>query len=119
MDGTGITYLSRYKSSTAKSFAGRTRELSNKNVTPGPGTYSAFSEFGVADSKYAARFRESQEKLKKNSCERLIRKSKSNGFMIMKKKKSFNKDYTSYDKDNIDRSYLKYFENEEEVKYYF
>jgi hypothetical protein len=117
MDGTGITYLSRYKSSTAKSFAGRTRELSNKNVTPGPGAYQAFSEFGVADSKYAARFRESQEKIKKNSCERLNRRSKSNGFMIMKNKKSFNK--TSFDMDNRDRSYLRYFENEEEVKYYF
>jgi len=94
---------------------GRIRELSNKNVTPGPGSYSSFSEFGYIDSKYAQRYRESQEKTKKNSCERFHRKSMSNGF-IKHKKESFNKDYASFDKDNIDRDLTKYFNNDEDVK---
>lgn len=104
-------YLSRYKSSTAKSFAGRIKELSNKNVTPGPGAYSAFSEFGHVDSKYAKRFRESQEKLSKHSCERSHRKSSSNGF-IRFRKESFNKDYL--DRDN-EKDLTKYFEDNGEV----
>lgn len=108
-------YISRYKSSTAKSFAGRLKELSNKNVTPGPGTYSSFSEFGIPDSKYAKKYRESQEKQMKDSCDRFHRKSLSNGF-IRTKRESFNKNYQSFDKDNIDRDYLKYFQNEEEVR---
>ena len=31
IDGSGITHVSRFKSSTAKSFSGRYQELSNKN----------------------------------------------------------------------------------------
>jgi hypothetical protein len=117
IDGTGIMYLSRYKSSTSKSMAGRARELSNKNVTPGPGAYSAFSEFGIADSKYAKRYRESQEK--RYSCERSHRHSMSNGF-IKTKKESFNRNYGSFDKENNDREdFSKYFEDNGEVKNIF
>jgi hypothetical protein len=98
--------------------AGRARELSNKNVTPGPGAYSAFSEFGNYDTKYAKRYRESQEKLNRNSCDRSHRRSMSNGF-IKHKKESFNKDYATFDKENIDRDFTKYFEENGEVKYIF
>ena len=116
IDGTGIMYLSRYKSSTSKSMAGRARELSNKNVTPGPGAYSAFSEFGIADSKYAKRYRESQEKTNRYSCERSHRHSMSNGF-IKTKKESFNRNYGSFDKENNDKEdFSKYFEENGEVK---
>ena len=97
--------------------AGRARELSNKNVTPGPGAYSAFSEFGICDSKYAKRYRESQEKFNnRNSCERAHshKRSMSNGF-IKHKKESFNKDYAQYDKENIDKDFSKYFEDNGEV----
>lgn len=31
IDGSGVTFVSRFKSSTAKSLGGRLRELSNKN----------------------------------------------------------------------------------------
>ena len=98
-------YLSRYKSSTAKSLAGRLKELSNKNVTPGPGAYSTFSEFGFVDTKYAKRYRESQEKSIKNSREKTHRKSASNGF-IKFKKESFNRDYL--DKESNDKNLTKY-----------
>jgi hypothetical protein len=132
-------YISRYKSSTAKSIAGRVREISNKIETPGPGSYSTFSEFGYTESKYAKRYRESQEKNKMNSPqktdrserkeirEKLNTKSISSGFI---KYNSPTKDYTKYlnekekenknknkenDIYNNDKNLNKYFDNIEEV----
>jgi hypothetical protein len=122
MDGSGLIYTSRYKSSTAKSIAGRTRELSNKSITPGPGSYSSFSEFGYVEKRYTKKYKEMKEKSIANSptpssIERLqlLKKSISNGFLRFKKDK-FNRDFESYSNENIDKILKKYsIYNEEEV----
>jgi hypothetical protein len=119
MDGSGLIYSSRYKSSTAKSIAGRTRELSNKNITPGPGSYSSFSEFGNFETKYSKKYRETKEKIISNSPVpdklHLHKISISNGF-LRSKKDTFNKDYELINNENIDKILKKYsLNNKEEV----
>ena len=45
--------MSKYKSSTAKTMVGKPRDYSLKHQNPGPGSYMAFSEFGIYESKNA------------------------------------------------------------------
>ncbi len=61
--GTGFNYVSKYKSSTAKSISGRNKDNSMKHpskiafidIDPGPGSYRIFSEFGIYESQLASR----------------------------------------------------------------
>jgi hypothetical protein len=53
IDGSGTLYNSKFKSATAKSMTGRSKDSHFGMNTPGPGSYRAFSEFGVYESKFA------------------------------------------------------------------
>ena len=54
INGTGMIYNSIYKSSNSKTIAKKYRGLFDRdNGTPGPGSYTMFSEFGIYRSKNA------------------------------------------------------------------
>jgi hypothetical protein len=50
IDGKGFIFSSKYKSSNANSLVGKGKDLTTKFTnykTPGPGSYTIFSEFGI------------------------------------------------------------------------
>jgi len=53
INGKGFNYVSKYKSSTAKSLYGKPKDVDSKYHYPGPGSYRQFSEFGIYESKTA------------------------------------------------------------------
>ena len=109
IDGTGSIYSSRYKSNIAKSIGGRLKELSNKNVTPGPGSYMAFSEFGYNyDSRFAAKLKASQERINNNIKNKSKRESNN----------TKNKNQNHKDNKNNNRDYMRYFQIKEEVNFF-
>jgi len=70
--GQGKTFVSKFKSSTAKTISGRFKDCSipkkesNFNIisAPGPGTYRIFSEFGIYESKNAQVFEQKEKSLR-------------------------------------------------------
>lgn len=54
ISGSGNIFLSKYRSSTAKTIGAKTKIIiGGAGKTPGPGSYQAFSEFGIYESKHA------------------------------------------------------------------
>jgi hypothetical protein len=108
-----LIFLSKFQSSTAKSFGGKIKEISIKDITPGPGTYKAFSEFGYNYDNYDSRF---SNKLKNSNSE-----YDKNGIKNKNKsKKEFKKSNININinkEDNNNKEYLRYFQIREEVKF--
>ena len=80
MKGTGSIYNSKFKSSTSNTISKRFKDpVYSKLITPGPGAYQTFSEFGIYRSKYADKVerKENEKSRSKRSSKPIIRKSKS------------------------------------------
>lgn len=70
MNGSGSLFCSKYRSCTAKTMgaktkisiggAGKSKLYENNKIAPGPGSYLAFSEFGIYESQHAKELDKSQ-----------------------------------------------------------
>lgn len=92
INGTGSIYNSRFQSACGKTMSAKFRStFDTGSITPGPGSYQTFSEFGIYRAKNAEEFdkKVSQTFYKNNTKKKSVlskRESRSQSTIDMKQK---------------------------------